>query len=113
LINPSDTNILWRFPALIAKVPEILNNAVEFIMFEWFPIETYNVEIDDVEETALMLEITRSISRSVLFCIEFIPTKSWLAVKKLLSHSPAGTGSAKINGLTGPHCPGPLLPELR
>ncbi len=72
LINPSDTNILWRFPALIAKVPEILNNAVEFIMFEWFPIETYNVEIDDVEETALMLEITRSISRSVLFCIEFI-----------------------------------------
>ena len=54
------------------RVPEILNNSVEFIMFEWMPIETYNVEIEDYEESALMIEITRSMSRSVLFCIEFI-----------------------------------------
>jgi glycine betaine/proline transport system permease protein len=71
-IEPSENNILWRLPAFLAGVPEILNNSVEFIMFEWLPIQTYNVEIEDYEESALMLEITRSISRAVLFCIEFI-----------------------------------------
>ncbi len=50
----------------------MLNNSVEFIMFEWMPVQIYNVEIEDYEESALMIEITRSISRSVLFCIEFI-----------------------------------------
>lgn len=71
-IEPSENNILWRLPAFLAAVPEMLNNSVEFIMFEWMPIEIYNVEIEDTEETALMMEITRSISRAVLFCIEFI-----------------------------------------
>ena len=71
-IEPSENNILWRLPAFLAAVPEILNKSVEFIMFDWIPIQTYNVEIEDYEESALMIEITRSISRSVLFCIEFI-----------------------------------------
>ncbi len=71
-IDPSEHNILWRLPAFLAAVPEVLNNSVEFIMFEWIPVETYNAEIEDYEESALMIEITRSISRSVLFCIEFI-----------------------------------------
>jgi glycine betaine/proline transport system permease protein len=71
-IEPSENNILWRLPAFLSAVPEMLNNSVEFIMFEWLPIQTYNVEIEDYEESALMIEITRSMSRSVLFCIEFI-----------------------------------------
>ncbi len=71
-IGPSENNILWRLPAFLSNVPEMLNNSVEFIMFEWMPVETYNVEIEDYEESALMIEITRSISRGVLFCIEFI-----------------------------------------
>jgi glycine betaine/proline transport system permease protein len=71
-IEPSENNFLWRLPAFLAWVPETLNKSVEFIMFEWIPIQTYNVEIEDYEESALMIEITRSISRSVLFCIEFI-----------------------------------------
>ena len=71
-ISPSESNFLWRLPAFLAAVPEMLNNSVEFVMFEWMPIETYNPEIEDYEESALMIEITRSISRSVLFCIEFI-----------------------------------------
>ena len=50
----------------------MLNNSVEFIMFEWMPVQIYNVDIEDYEESALMIEITRSISRAVLFCIEFI-----------------------------------------
>jgi glycine betaine/proline transport system permease protein len=71
-IEPSETNILWRLPTFLAAVPEILNNSVEYIMFEWVPIQTYNVEIEDYEQSALMMEVTRSVSRSVLFCIEFI-----------------------------------------
>ena len=71
-IDPSENNILWRLPAFLAAVPEMLNNSVEFIMFEWMPVETYNEEIEDYETSALMIEITRAISRSVLFCIEFI-----------------------------------------
>jgi glycine betaine/proline transport system permease protein len=72
LVDPSENNILWRFPALLAWLPATLSGSVEFVMFEWFLIETYNPEIDDTEEMALMLEITRSISRAVLFGIELI-----------------------------------------
>ncbi len=72
LVTPSENNFLWRLPALIAGLPAIINNSVEFLMFDWFPIETYNVEIEDYEETALLQKITRSISGLILFCIEFI-----------------------------------------
>ncbi len=72
-IDPSENNFyLWRLPSLLAGAPVMLNNSVEFMMFEWWPTETYNVEIEDYEESALMLDITRSISRAVLFCIELI-----------------------------------------
>ncbi len=71
-IDPSENNILWRLPAFLAEVPEMLNNSVEFVMFEWMPVQIYNVEIEDYEDSALMLEITRSLSRAVLFCIELI-----------------------------------------
>jgi glycine betaine/proline transport system permease protein len=72
LVAPSETNFLWRLPAYLAGVPKILNNSVEFVMFEWLPISTYNAEIEDYETSALMIEITRSISRGVLFGIELI-----------------------------------------
>ncbi len=50
----------------------MLNNSVEFLMFEWMPIESYNAEIEDYEETALLRQITRGISGALLFCIQFI-----------------------------------------
>ncbi len=50
----------------------MVNNSVEFVMFEWMPIEIYNVEIEEYEETALVKEITRSFSGALLFCIQFI-----------------------------------------
>lgn len=71
-IEPSENNILWRLPAFLSAVPEMVNNSVEFLMFSWMPIEIYNTEIEDYETSALMIEITRSMSRSVLFFIEFI-----------------------------------------
>jgi len=71
-IGPSENNILWRLPALLAGVPEMLNSAVEYAMFDWMPIQTFNVEIEDYEESALLMEVTRSMSRAVLFGIELI-----------------------------------------
>ena len=71
-ISPSETNILWRLPSFLAAVPEMLNNSVEFVMFEWMPVEIYNEEIEDTEESAMMIELTRSISGGLLFCIELI-----------------------------------------
>ena len=71
-IEPSENNILWRLPAFMSGVPEMLNNAVQYMMFDWMPIQTYNVEIEDYEDSALLIEITRTMSRAVLFGIEFI-----------------------------------------
>lgn len=84
-IEPSETNILWRLPALIAAVPGILNDSVEFLMFDWLNIEIYNEEIEEYEETALLREITRSISRSVLFGIELIREVLLGGVKTIVS----------------------------
>jgi glycine betaine/proline transport system permease protein len=70
-INPTD-GVLWRLPSLLTSLPGIVNDAVEFLMFEWWPIEIYDPEIEEYEETALLKEITRSFSRSILFCIELI-----------------------------------------
>lgn len=71
-VDPAEGNVFWRLPALIAWAPGVLNDAVEYLMFQWMPIEVYNVEIEEYEETALLKEITRSISRALLFCIQLI-----------------------------------------
>ena len=71
-IEPSENNILWRLPAFLSAVPEMLNSSVEYAMFEWMPIQIYNAEIEDYEDSALLIEVTRSMSRAVLFGIEFI-----------------------------------------
>ncbi len=71
-VAPSENNILWRLPSFLSALPGMLNSSVEYVMFDWVPVQIYNEEIEDFEESALMIEITRSMSRSVLFCIEFI-----------------------------------------
>ncbi|MBC8269054.1 MAG: ABC transporter permease subunit [Rhodospirillaceae bacterium] len=71
-IEPSENNLLWRLPAYLAGVPAIVNDSVEYMMFDWMPIEKYNEEIEDFEETPLLKEITRSISGAILFCIQLI-----------------------------------------
>lgn len=71
-IEPSEGNVLWRLPSLLASVPATLNNSVEYLMFEWLPIDIYNADIEEYEETALLRQITRSVSGAVLFCIQLI-----------------------------------------
>jgi glycine betaine/proline transport system permease protein len=71
-IVPSDKNILWRLPPLLKMLPGLINDAVEFVMFDWFPIEVYDPEIDDYEQKPLAKEVTRSVSGGVLFLIELV-----------------------------------------
>ena len=47
LIAPSDGNWLWRLPPLLKQMPVVINNSVDFLMFEWLPIEVYDPEIEE------------------------------------------------------------------
>ena len=72
LIEPAEGNPLWRLPPLIAKLPLIINDSVNYLMFEWWPIEVYDPEIEEYEQRPLVKELTRSISGLFLFLIEFV-----------------------------------------
>ena len=72
IIAPSDTNILWRLPPLIKGFPLAINDSVEYLMNDWFPIEVYDPEIDDYEQKTLLSQVTRSISSTILFLINLI-----------------------------------------
>ncbi|MDJ0777411.1 MAG: ABC transporter permease subunit [Gammaproteobacteria bacterium] len=72
LITPTESNWFWRLPPLIQQLPFIINDSVDYLMFEWWPIEVYDPEIEDYEEKPLVREITRSTSGLILFMIEFV-----------------------------------------
>ena len=71
-IVPSENNFLWRFPPLIKDLPFLINDTVEYFMFEWMPIEIYDPEIEEFEKSPLIQEVTRAISGAMLFFIELI-----------------------------------------
>lgn len=72
LVSPSDTNVLWRLPPLLAPLPGMINDLAENLMFNWFPVQVYDPDLDDYEQSALLRELTRGFSRGVLFLIELI-----------------------------------------
>jgi glycine betaine/proline transport system permease protein len=72
LITPSESNYLWRLPPLLSELPTLINDAVQFVMFDWMPIQVYDPSIGEFEEKALFREITRSISNAFLFVITFV-----------------------------------------
>ena len=71
-ISPSEGNILWRLPPLLAGLPGTVNNAMEYMLNDWFPIDIYDPEIEEYEESPLVKEIARAFSGAVLFCIQLI-----------------------------------------
>lgn len=71
-VSPSDSNYLWRLPPLLKAVPGIINDSVEFLMYEWLPIQVYDPSIEEFEEKPFFREVTRSISGFILFLINFI-----------------------------------------
>jgi len=71
-VEPTPENILWRLPPLLADLPGKIDDWVKFAMFKWLPIQIYDPEINDYETSALLKEVTRSISGFILFIINFI-----------------------------------------
>ena len=95
-INPSEDNVFWRLPSLLAGLPLLINNTVDFFMFDWMPIEVYDPEIEEYEQKPLVKQITRAISASILFLIGLKPSSLF----------PVGILLVKISGPAGPHFPG-------
>ncbi len=72
LIPKSDNNWLWRLPPLAKGFPLWINNSVDFLMFEWWPVEVWDPDIEEFEQKPLVREFTRSISAVILFMIELV-----------------------------------------
>ena len=72
LVTPNETNVLWRFPALFAGFPGAINGFAEHLMYDWFPVEVYDSDLEEYETSALIRELTRGFSGGVLFCIQFV-----------------------------------------
>ena len=72
VIGPSDSNYLWRLPPLFKELPAIINDSIQYVMFDLFPIEVYDPTIEDFEEKPLFSEITRAISNFFLFIITVV-----------------------------------------
>ena len=41
-VPQSEANWLWRLPSLFKELPIIINDAVNYLMFEWLPINVYD-----------------------------------------------------------------------
>jgi len=86
-IGPSETNVLWRFPPLIKAFPIFINDSISYLMFEWWPIEVYDPDIQEYEQKPLVSQFTRMISGFILFMIEFIREIMLGGVKTIVTFS--------------------------
>ncbi len=71
-LDQTKYSVFWRLPAFIAWVPGWINDTVFFLLNDWLPIEYFDSDIQETQSRPLVLHITRAISRSMLFMIEFI-----------------------------------------
>ena len=72
VVTPSEGNWLWRLPPLLSRLPLIINDAVDYLMFDWWLIDVWDPEIEEFEQKPLMNQFTRSASGVILFMIEFV-----------------------------------------
>ena len=71
-LDQTKYSVFWRLPSFIAWLPGWINDSVYFLLNDWFLIEYFDVDIQETKSRPLVLHITRMISRSMLFLIEFI-----------------------------------------
>ncbi|EPJ43857.1 MAG: glycine betaine/L-proline transport system permease [Osedax symbiont Rs1] len=71
-VPQSEANWLWRLPSLFKELPIIINDAVNYLMFEWMPISVYDPDIEEYEQKPLFGQITRGFSGVILFMIELV-----------------------------------------
>ncbi len=65
-------SVFWRLPAFIAWMPGWINDSVYFLLNDWLPIEYFDTSIQETRSRPLVLHITRLISSTMLFLIQFI-----------------------------------------
>jgi glycine betaine/proline transport system permease protein len=68
-------------------MPVIVTDFANYLMYHWFPVEIYDPEIDEFEDSALVFEITRAVSAALLFAIEFVREILLGGVKTIVSFS--------------------------
>tara|TARA_B110000503_G_scaffold5406_1_gene7300 strand:- start:2745 stop:4805 length:2061 start_codon:yes stop_codon:yes gene_type:complete len=71
-IVPSEDSILWRLPPALSWFPLFINDSISYLMFDWWPIEVYDPDIQEFEAKPLVSQFTRMVSGFILFQIEFI-----------------------------------------
>lgn len=87
IVPPSDSNILWRFPPLLKQLPIIINDSVNYLLFDWWLIDVWDPDIDEFEQKPLVNLITRAFSGVILFMIEFIREIMLGGVKTIVTFS--------------------------
>ena len=63
---------LWRLPPWLAWLPIWVNDSIYFLLNDWMPMEFWDEDIQEYKTRPLVLQVTRVISASLLFLIEFI-----------------------------------------
>ena len=63
---------LWRLPPWLAWLPIWVNDSIYFLLNDWMPLEFWDEDIQEYKTRPLILQVTRVISASLLFLIEFI-----------------------------------------
>ena len=71
-LDQTKYSVFWRLPAFIAWMPGWINDSVYFLLNEWLPIEYFDTSIQETKSRPLVLHITRLISSTMLFLIQFI-----------------------------------------
>ena len=71
-LDQTKYSVFWRLPAFIAWMPGWINDSVYFLLNEWLPIEYFDTSIQETKTRPLVLHITRLISSTMLFLIQFI-----------------------------------------
>ena len=54
------------------ELPRVLTEFANFLMYDWFPVEIYDPDIEEFEDSALIFEMTRGVSATLLFAIDFV-----------------------------------------
>ncbi|MEQ8294591.1 MAG: ABC transporter permease subunit [Roseovarius sp.] len=72
VIDPGESNPLWRLPPLLKALPYAINDAVQYMLFEWMPIPVYDPIMDLYEQKPLLREVTRGVSDGLLFVINLV-----------------------------------------
>jgi len=65
-------NFLWRLPPWLGWLPIWVNDSLFFLLNDWMPMEFWDEDIQEYKTRPLVLQITRVISGTMLFFIEFI-----------------------------------------